>query len=110
MSLTADERKAIYIKISELSGDNEDVMNSLADLQKDDTERGSGNTHTDADVMDKDGVRWEQKYRDMQTKYRERFFGGNPEPIEPLHRNPNLTRRRPFLLMIYLKRRKSKCR
>lgn len=83
MSLTADERKAIYIKISELSGDNEDIMNSLADLQKDDTERGSGNTHTDADVMDKDGVRWEQKYREMQTKYRERFFGGNSEPIEP---------------------------
>lgn len=83
MALTDEQRKAIFIKISELSGDNEEIMNSLAELQRDDAERGSGNTHTDADVMDKDGVKWEQKYRDMQAKYRERFFGGNPEPVEP---------------------------
>lgn len=81
--LTAEQRKAIFIKISELSGDNEEIMNALAEIQQDDTERDSGNTHTDADVMDKDGVRWEQKYREMQSKYRERFFGGNPEPVDP---------------------------
>lgn len=88
MALTDEQRKAIFIKISELSGDNEEIMNSLAELQQDDTERGSGNTHTDADVMDKDGVRWEKKYRDMQTKYRERFFGGNPEPVDPPPADP----------------------
>lgn len=86
--LTAEQRKAIFIKISELSGDNEEIMNALAEIQQDDTERDSGNTHTDADVMDKDGVRWEQKYREMQSKYRERFFGGNPEPVDPPPADP----------------------
>ena len=84
--LTAEQRKALFIKISELSGDNEDIMNSLAELQQDDTERGSNNnTFTEADVQDKDGVSWKQKYDDMRTKYRERFFSGpatepDPEP------------------------------
>lgn len=87
--LTAEQRKAIFIKISELSGDNEEIMNALAEIQQDDTERDSGNTHTDADVMDKDGVRWEQKYREMQSKYRERFFGGNPEPVDPHPTEPD---------------------
>lgn len=80
--LTEDERKARFMKISELSGDNEDIMNTLAELQQDDAERvNSKATYTDADVQDKDGVRWEKKYNDMKIKYRERFFGaGTPDP------------------------------
>lgn len=82
--LTEDQRKALFIKISELSGDNEDIMNSLAELQKDDAERSTGSSnYSDADVQDKDGVRWEKKYRDMQSKYRERFFGGGTPDPEP---------------------------
>lgn len=80
--LTEDKRKALFMKISELSGDNEDIMNTLAELQQDDAERGNSNTaYTDADVQDRDGVRWEKKYNDMKIKYRERFFGaGTLEP------------------------------
>ena len=82
--LTPEQRKALFIKISELSGDNEDIMNSLAELQQDDVERGNNTTtFSEADVQDNDGVRWEQKYREMQTKYRERFFGGKPDDDEP---------------------------
>jgi hypothetical protein len=83
--LTTEQRKALFLKISELSGDNEDIMNSLAELQQDDTERDSNsNTFTEADVQDSDGVRWKEKYTQMKTKYRERFFGGSTvEEREP---------------------------
>lgn len=78
--LTSEQRKAIFMKISELTGDNEEVMNNLADLQKDDTEREQAKpTYTESDVQDKDGVTWQQKYNDMKSKYRERFFS----PSEP---------------------------
>lgn len=82
--LTEEQRKALFMRISELSGDNEDIMNSLAELQKDDGERANSTvTYTDADVQDKDGVRWEKKYNDMKIKYRERFFGGGTTEPEP---------------------------
>lgn len=82
--LTEEQRKALFMKISELSGDNEDIMNSLAELQQDDVERGNNKTtYSDADVQDKDGVRWEKKYNDMKTKYRERFFGAGTAEHEP---------------------------
>lgn len=88
--LTEEQRKALFIKISELSGDNEDVMNTLAELQRDDAERATaGTNYTDADVQDNDGVRWDQKYRDMQTKYRERFFGGDPVQEPEQNRETN---------------------
>lgn len=82
--MTPEERKALYMKISELSGDNEQIMESLAELQKDDVERGNNSTaYSDSDVQDTDGVRWEQKYLDMKAKYRERFFSGYDEAGEP---------------------------
>ncbi len=82
--LTEEQRKALFMKISELSGDNEDIMNTLSELQQDDAERGNSNTgYTDADVQDKDGVRWEKKYNDMKIKYRERFFGAGTHEPEP---------------------------
>lgn len=78
--LTAEERKNKFMKISELSGDNEEVMNLLEEIQADDTERNSNEpSYSDSDVMDTDGVRWDKKYADMQTKYRERFFSGKIE-------------------------------
>lgn len=81
--LSAEERKNKYMKISELSGDNEEIMTLLEEIQTDDTERSSNETsYSDSDVMDSDGVRWDKKYADMQTKYRERFFSGNTEPDE----------------------------
>lgn len=80
--LTPEQRKDLFVKISELSGDNEEVMNSLAELQQDDAERDSNeNPYTESDVMDSDGVRWDKKYSDMKEKYRERFF--TPSTTEP---------------------------
>ena len=73
--MTAEERTAIYTRISELTGDNEEVMELLAQLQKDADENQPSN-YTDIDVMDKDGVRWSEKYAQAQKRYRERFFGG----------------------------------
>ena len=82
--LPKEQRTALFMKISELSGDNEEIMNSLAELQQDDTERGSNtNTFTEADVQDSDGVRWQEKYNQMKTKYRERFFSGGKPEEEP---------------------------
>lgn len=79
MPLTPEKRKELFVKISELSGDNEEVMSSLAELQQDDAERDSNsNTYGDSDVMDADGERWDKKYHDLQSKYRERFFTPDP--------------------------------
>lgn len=79
--MTPEERTAIYTQISELTGDNEEVMELLGRLQKDATENQASN-YTDSDVMDKDGVRWSDKYAQAQKRYRERFFGGAPEVKE----------------------------
>lgn len=79
--MTPEERTAIYTQISELTGDNEEVMELLGRLQKDASENHPSN-YTDSDVMDKDGVRWSDKYAQAQKRYRERFFGGAPEVRE----------------------------
>lgn len=79
--MTPEERTAIYTHISELTGDNEEVMELLGQLQKDADENQPSN-YTDSDVMDKDGVRWSEKYAQAQKRYRERFFGGAPDPKE----------------------------
>ena len=79
--MTAEERTAIYTKIRELTGDNDEVMELLGQLQKDADEKQPSN-YTDSDVMDKDGIRWSEKYTQAQKRYRERFFGGAPEVKE----------------------------
>lgn len=79
--MTPEERTNIYTRISEISGDNEEVMNLLGQLQKHADESQPSN-YTDSDVMDKDGVRWSEKYAQAQKRYRERFFGGAPEVKE----------------------------
>lgn len=79
--MTPEERTAIYTHISELTGDNEEVMELLGQLQKDADENQPSN-YTDSDVMDKDGVRWSEKYAQAQKRYRERFFGGAPDVKE----------------------------
>lgn len=78
--LSKDEIKAKIMHISELAGDNEDIMNELASLQSEFDERDNATPqYTESDVMDSNGVRWSQRFTDMQTKYRERFFGGDPD-------------------------------
>lgn len=79
--MTPEERTAIYTQISELTGDNEEVMELLGKLQKDANENQPSN-YTDSDVMDKDGVRWADKYAQAQKRYRERFFGGASDERE----------------------------
>lgn len=77
--MTAEERRAIYTKISELTNDNEEIMNMLSQLQQDaDNPPTSG--YTDADVKDADGVTWKEKFNQSQKRYRDRFFGGANEP------------------------------
>lgn len=79
--MTPEERTNIYTRISEITGDNEEVMDLLGQLKKDADESQPSN-YTDSDVMDKDGVRWSEKYAQAQKRYRERFFGGAPEVKE----------------------------
>lgn len=81
--MTAEERKAKFMRISELSGDNEEIMNALAELQQDELEDSSP-TYSESDVMDKDGVRWDKKYSDLQERYRERFFTPSEPEVEPV--------------------------
>ena len=94
--LSKEEFKAKVISISEKAGDNEEIMNGLKELQDSYNEsidasaaQGTGaaegeqkpaNTYTDADVMDKDGKRWSEKYSELKDEYRNRFFGGGDTP------------------------------
>ena len=64
MSLTAEEFTAHIHRISELSGDNEEVMNLLNDIQQDRTEP----QFTEVDVFDKDGKRYSEKYGDIKKQ------------------------------------------
>ena len=75
MPLTAEEFTAHIHRISELSGDNEEVMNLLNDIQQDRTEP----QFTETDVFDTDGRRFSEKYGDLRREYRERFFSTIPE-------------------------------
>lgn len=76
--LTTDEFTAHIHRISELSGDNEEVMNLLNDIQQERNEP----QFTQNDVFDSDGVRFSEKYGNLQKQYRERFFSTIPETKE----------------------------
>lgn len=78
MPLTSEEFTSHIHRISELSGDNEEVMNLLNDIQQDRTEP----QYTETDVFDKDGKRFSEKYGDLRKEYRERFFSSIPETKE----------------------------
>lgn len=95
MAMNREEYVDLLKKIAESGGDTDDMLEMLKRLQDDYDEREGmlrrdGETYdgenaqereevetrgyTDADVMDKDGVRWSMKYDDLRRKYRDRFF------------------------------------
>lgn len=76
MPLSNEEFASHINRISELSGDNEEVMNLLNDINQD----HSASQYNDSDVFDNDGVRFSQKYTDLKKQYRERFFSAPAEP------------------------------
>lgn len=79
--MTKEERIQKCSRIAEICNDNEEAMNLLRELQDEAPE--PTNNYTDADVMDKDGVRWADKYAESRKQYRERFFGGSEEVVTP---------------------------
>lgn len=79
MSLSNEEFANHINRISELSGDNEEVMNLLNDINQD----HSASQYNDSDVFDNDGVRFSQKYTDLKKQYRERFFSAPTESLVP---------------------------
>ena len=85
--LSKEEFKAKVIALSEKAGDNEDIMNGLKELQDSYNESidaaPAGAAYNDADVMDTDGKRWAEKYAELRTEYRNRFFGGGEPPKQP---------------------------
>lgn len=68
-------------KVTELTGDNEEVMTLLAEVTNDFEPTA---TLSDEDVKDIDGVSWKVKYQNMREKYIDRFFNGNDEEIDPI--------------------------
>lgn len=78
--MTNEERIQKLTRIAEICNDNEEAMNLLKEIQDDSP---VDNGYTDADVMDKDGVRWSDKYAESKRQYRERFFSGSTKDEEP---------------------------
>lgn len=96
MPMSKEEFAQEIMAISKNTGDFPEIMDSLKKLQDSYNEsidasaaQGTGagegvqkpaNTYTDADVMDKDGKRWSEKYSELRDEYRSRFFGGGDTP------------------------------
>lgn len=92
MALTRDEYVELLKRISATGGDTDEMLEDLKKLQDDYDEREGmlkelgeskdKTVYTDDDVMDKDGVKWSEKYDDMRRRYRDRFFGSAYETKE----------------------------
>lgn len=74
--MTREELTAKITRISELSGDNTEVMETLREIQESYAEP----EFTREQVYNNNGETWEQSYNNMVTKYRETFFAGNNKP------------------------------
>lgn len=74
--MTREELTAKITRISELSGDNTEVMETLREIQDGYAEP----EFTREQVYNKNGETWEQSYNNMVTKYRETFFAGDNKP------------------------------
>lgn len=79
--ITKERLMEIAKKVTELSGDNEEIMALLAEVTTDfDTPVQTPHE----DLQDKDGVSWKVKYQNMREKYIDRFFSGDAPKDEPL--------------------------
>lgn len=78
--ITKERLMEIAKKVTELTGDNEEVMTLLAEVTND----FEPTTPPFDEVKDKDGVSWKEKYQNMREKYIDRFFNGSSEEIEPI--------------------------
>lgn len=79
--ITKERLMEIAKKVTELTGDNEEVMMLLAEVTND---FEPSTSPSDDEVKDKDGVSWKVKYQNMREKYIDRFFNGSSEEIEPI--------------------------
>ena len=79
--ITKERLMEIAKKVTELTGDNEEVMTLLAEVTNDFEPTAPA---SDEEVKDKDGVSWKVKYQNMREKYIDRFFNGSSEENEPV--------------------------
>lgn len=77
--MTNDEFRECLQSISAMGGDSEAITEALGELQTAYEQVNVAPQYTDADVKDKDGTTWKDKYDEMRTRYRERFFNGSNE-------------------------------
>ena len=77
--MTNDEFRERLQSISAMGGDSEAITEALGELQTAYEQVNVAPKYTDADVKDKDGTTWKDKYDEMRTRYRERFFNGSNE-------------------------------
>ena len=82
--ITKERLMEIAKKVTELTGDNEEVMALLAEVTNDFEPTA---TPSDEDVKDKDGVSWKVKYQNMREKYIDRFFNGSSEDNRDIEEN-----------------------
>ena len=75
--MTNDEFRERLQSISAMGGDSEAITEALGELQTAYEQVNVAPKYTDADVKDKDGTTWKDKYDEMRTRYRERFFNGS---------------------------------
>lgn len=83
--MTSEELRTVLASISEKTGDDDEIMESLRSIQTAFDERDAvvnDPVYNESDVYDEDGVRWSEKYDNMKKRYRDRFFSSIDEAIE----------------------------
>lgn len=79
MAFSVDEFNERIQNLSKALGDSEEYMNTLSEIQKDREELASRPVYDESEVKDSDGTPWKNKYEEMRTRYRERFFTSSEE-------------------------------
>lgn len=82
--MTNEEFRERLKSISAMGGDTEELVQGLSELQAEFEKVNVPPQYTESDVKAGDGETWKDKYENMKTRYRERFFNGDgSEPPEP---------------------------
>ena len=83
--ITKERMMEIAKKVTELTGDNEEIMSLLAEVTSD---FDAPQVTPKEDIEDTEGISWKVKYQNMREKYIDRFFGGEPAKEESLPKEP----------------------
>lgn len=74
--MTKERLKELITKLTEKTGDDEEAMEMLKEIND---SWGEPSEYSERDVFDEKGNRWDEQYRNMRERYIKRFY--EPEGV-----------------------------